>query len=353
MWEIGNDCAWFVNDPYTDDKEIKIGYTHWDISSFAIYLKDPSGTTKQSWTPGRNYPNVGYYTYSLDKAVPGDWHIYCLSTTSGEGWDHARVRYLVLDYDTAYFDEQDNPDRRVGAISTYSCTSGKIGLGVSFDLAAYAGSPNRHLVMKISTHFEDLNSPIQNNIITNVVLRGQKVSGWNSSPYDAGGVYGTTYGTTNSRKYSDIDMLSNYDDDAGSDDLIYSEGGINWGAVVGTVGVNVLVAVLSAGQIYWLTAVAWAGGLADDLFGPDLSTTDYRPDDAPYESTTDLQSEAYWDTQDNNAFNTTTYNWANMRMGAGDTSYCWRFMAWGSYDYNGMEAGYDMHTEWIYMCVCP
>jgi hypothetical protein len=148
-------------------------------------------------------------------------------------------------------------------------------------------------------------------------------------------------------------MLSNYDDDAGSDDLIYSEGGINWGAVVGTVGVNVLVAVLSAGQIYWLTAVAWAGGLADDLFGPDLSTTDYRPDDAPYESTTDLQSEAYWDTQDNNAFNTTTYNWANMRMGAGDTSYCWRFMAWGSYDYNGMEAGYDMHTEWIYMCVCP
>ncbi len=350
---IGYDCAWFENDPYIDDLSIKIGYTHWDSSSFVISLKDPNGVTKQTWSPSRNYPNIGYKTFSLENAIPGDWHIFWQSTTSGEGWDHARVRYLVFDYDTPYFDEQDNPDRRVGGFSRFACSSGQVGLGVSFDLAAYAGSPNRHLVVKIATHFEDLNSPIQNNIVSHLVVRAQKVNGWCSSPYTAGGVYGTTYGSNNSRQYSDIDMLSVYDDDAGSDDLVYAGGDINWDAVIELVAVNVLTAVLTAGTGIWITAVGYAIELAYDIAGPDLTTTAYRPNDAAYGSETDIQSEVWWDTQDNSAFNTTTYNWANLRMGAGDTSYCWRFMVYGWYDYNGAEAGYSMYTQYIYLCVCP
>jgi hypothetical protein len=79
-WETGNDAIWIEEGPWIQVEDghtiihVSIGYTHWDVSRMQVSLKTPvlaggSGYVlvleDSTWSPGRNYPNLGYIDYDF------------------------------------------------------------------------------------------------------------------------------------------------------------------------------------------------------------------------------------------------------------------------------------------------
>jgi hypothetical protein len=99
------DGAWFGASTYHVGNSMDIAYTHWDLgSSMKIYLYDPVGNLRATWTPpyngGANPPSTGVIgNYYYTATYSGTWKETSASSTSGT----SSTTTVVLSSSTAEF----------------------------------------------------------------------------------------------------------------------------------------------------------------------------------------------------------------------------------------------------------
>ncbi|MHA1806980.1 MAG: hypothetical protein ACTSX2_05350 [Candidatus Thorarchaeota archaeon] len=348
MGMVGFDGAGFAHDPYYYDDEMNITYAHWDTgSSMYIYLYDPSGTLKQTWHPARNYPNIDHYYPSLDGAMSGKWRLYMTSTTSGTTNDYAAVGYYEIDYVNDWNSYWGNSTTKKVAIYDKMQSDDAYGVtgGVAFHISQYTlEDEQRRIEVRSEMMFQD-NDPSSSNEVYDMTLYVEKVR-WSSGTY--GRYYGST-GVDGSIYNSGITIENTQHFHGASDNMSYPDNH-DYVSYIGDYAIAGASAIAAGGWTF-----AFTGAYLTAKMLTKLSTSGSNPDSCPI-GTGDLDASAHWHKNGifTSWYNATTFNWLDLYLFAGDTSYCFKFWAEITYFYFRPGIPPDTQTETtqpIYLCV--